>query len=253
MTARGGPGENRVVYSKHSIISALAVASVFVQPAFAQLQGARTFILIGPPGSGKTVQADYLRKRYRIPVVSMSHLLQQEVDRKSPRGKALAGSLASGELLADGPANDLMLARLLLPDVGRGFILDGYPATEGQAKALDQWLSEHNMPKPTVVVLEISEEVSRNRMERRGRADDEPPNIDRRLRDYREVGRLVEQWYGSEGVVRVDGTGAASDVAQRIASAIDAAQTTRGLKRRKSEDGGLKRRGPETPASEQKH
>jgi adenylate kinase len=241
------------VNSKHSIIATLAVASAFAEPAFAQLQGARTFILIGPPGSGKTLQADYLRKQYRVPVVSMSHLLQQEVDRKSSRGKALAASLASGELLADGPANDLMLARLLLPDVGRGFILDGYPATEGQAKALDQWLSEHNLPKPTVVILETPEDVSRNRMERRGRADDEASNIDRRLRDYREVGKLVEQWYGSEGVVRVDGTGAAADVARRIASAIDALQTTRGLKRRNAEEEGLKRRQTEPPASEQKH
>src|SRR4051795_9274043 len=85
-------------------------------PCTAQLQPARTIILIGPPGSGKTIQADYLRKRYKIPAVSMAQLLQQEVNRNSGTGKALASALSSGELLGDGAANDLMMARLLEPD-----------------------------------------------------------------------------------------------------------------------------------------
>ena len=41
-------------------------------PCTAQLQPARTIILIGPPGSGKTVQADYLHKRYKIPAIYAS-------------------------------------------------------------------------------------------------------------------------------------------------------------------------------------
>jgi adenylate kinase len=240
------------VYLKHSSMLTLALALAAGLPAIAQLQPARTIILIGPPGSGKTTQADYLRKRYKIPAISMSQLLQQEVNRKSPMGKALAASLSSGELLADSPANDLMKARLLRPDAGRGFILDGYPTTEGQARALDEWLSAHNLPKPTVIVLDLPEEVSRDRMVRRRRADDEPANIEQRLRDYKEVGRLVEQWYGPERTLRIDGTGALSDVALRIAKGIDDLQSRQRLKPRSPEDGGLKRRAPEESSPEQK-
>ena len=222
---------------------ALAVVFAIGPPVVAQMQRARTIILIGPPGSGKTVQADYLRKRYKIPALSMAELLQQEINQKTAMGTALAASLSSGELLADGAANDLILARLLRPEAGRGFILDGYPASEGQARALDQWLSDYNLPKPTVVVLQVTDDVARNRMNRRHRADDQPANIERRLRDYREVGRLVEQWYGPNRILRIDGNGASEEVALRIASGIDSMQSEHGLKRRAPDEGGLKRRG----------
>ena len=182
-----------------------------------------------------------LQKQYKIPAVSMAQLLHREINRKSPTGEALAASFESGELLGDDAANALMKTRLLRPDAGRGFILDGYPATENQAKALDQWLSEHNLPKPTIVVLNVPEEVSRNRLIRRRRTGDEPDNIERRLRDYRDIGRLVEQWYGPERIVRVDGTGTPADVALRIATGIDAVQSSKGgLKVRSSDNGGVK-------------
>jgi adenylate kinase len=221
-------------------------------PASAQLRPPRTFILIGPPGSGKTVQADALRNQYKIPAISMSQLLHQEIDRNSPLGQGLAASVESGELLGDGPANDVIKARLLQPDAGRGFILDGYPATEGQARALDQWLSEHNLPKPNIIILNVPEETSRDRLIRRRRAGDKPDNIERRLRDYREIGRLVEQWYGRERIVRVDGTGTPAEVALRINKGIDAVQSSKGFAVRSPDNGGLKRREPERSITEQK-
>jgi adenylate kinase len=224
------------MYFRHGCHFAFALWLAALTPAVAQLQTARIIILIGPPGSGKTVQANYLHKRYKIPAVSMAQVLQQEVNRKSPHGKALAASLESGELVTDGPANELIKARLLRPDAGRGFILDGYPASEGQARALDEFLSEHDFPKPTIVIMDVPEDVLRDRMKRRRRADDEPGNIERRLRDYREIGRVVEQWYGPERMVRVDGAGAPAQVALRIANGIEAVQSRQGLKVRSPEE-----------------
>jgi hypothetical protein len=84
-------------------------------------------------------------------------------------------------------------------------------------------------------------------MVRRRRADDEPANIARRLKDYREAGRLVEQWYGPERILRIEATGTSAEVAQRISGRLDALQSMQELKRRSPEDNGLKRREPELP------
>src|SRR4051812_20467287 len=101
------------VYTVLTVGLGLAVAAL---PCRGQLQPPKTIILIGPPGSGKTVQAEYLRKRYKIPAISMQQLLHDEVGRRSPMGEALAPSLASGELLADDSANELLYTRLLRTD-----------------------------------------------------------------------------------------------------------------------------------------
>jgi adenylate kinase len=231
-------------------IVALAIMFAVALKTPAQLQPGRTLILIGPPASGKTVQADLLRKQYKIPAISIAELLEHEVNRNSSMGRALGASMTSGELLSDAAADEMMKARLMRPDAARGFILDGYPATEVQAKSLDRWISEHNLAKPFIIVLNVPEEVSRDRIARRKRADDAPANVERRLRDYREVGRLVEQWYGPARVVRVDGTGTPAAVALRIQRGIDAMQAAPALTARPSE--GLQRRDAVPAAPEQK-
>ena len=163
---------NSDVYSKRSSQFMLALAFAIALPLSAQPQPLRTILLIGPPGSGKTVQSEALEKAYKIPAISMAQLLRREVSRKSAMAKALAASVDS--ILSDDQANDLMKARILRPDTAHGFIIDGYPGTEGQARAFDQWLSELKLPKPIIVVLNVSEQVSRDRLTRRGRSADEP-------------------------------------------------------------------------------
>jgi adenylate kinase len=197
--------------------------------AGAQLRPAQIMVLIGPPGSGKSVQANLLSKNYKVPAISMAALLKQEIGKKTPLAKALASSVASGELVSDEAANQVMKARLLRPDAGRGFILDGYPNSEEQAKALDAFLSEHNLPKPIIVILEAPDNVLRERMKSRRRADDSPDNIERRIREYRNLGAFTEKRYGPENTVRVDGTGSVQTVASIIAREIDNVRAKKGL------------------------
>jgi len=214
-------------------------------PLCAQLQKARTIILVGPPGSGKTVQAEALRKKYKVPAISMVQLLREEISQHPAVSVGLAASVESGELLADGPANDLLTTRLLRPDTGRGFILDGYPTSEGQGKVLDQWIRDNNLPHPVVIILDVPEGVSRQRLAHRKRPGDDPGNVERRLADYREVGRLVEKLYGSEHIVRVDGTGSQADVTLRIINGIETLPSSKSLKVRSIESEGLKQRPPQ--------
>lgn len=215
-----------------------------VMLAAAQLRPAQILILVGPPGSGKSVQAKLLAKAYKVPTISMESVLKEEVGKKTPLAKALESSLASGELVSDDAANEVMKARLLRPDAGRGFILDGYPTTEKQAQALDAFLSEHGFPKPVVVVLEAPDRVLHERMKSRRRADDSPENIERRIREYRNLGAFTEQWYGADKTIRVDGTGSVKAVASTIAQQIDNVRSKKGLSLRPSPSDGAAGRNP---------
>lgn len=213
--------------------------------ALAQLRPAQTFLLIGPPGSGKSVQAGLLSKTYKVPAISMESLMQQELGKKNPLARALAVPIASGELVSDDAANELMKTRLLRPDAGRGFILDGYPATNAQADALDGFLEEHGFPKPVVVVLDAPDSLLRERMKSRKRADDQPEIIERRLQEYRQIEKLTVERYGANSTVRVDGSGSVQAVSARIAAQIENARANSGVLIRRDSSGGLKKRDTE--------
>ena len=94
-------------------------------------------IFIGPPGSGKGTQAVRIAERYRIPHISTGEILRAAVKAGSELGKQVATTLATGGLVGDGLMTDLVRSRLAQPDVLRGFLLDGFPRTVGQAQALD--------------------------------------------------------------------------------------------------------------------
>lgn len=200
--------------------------------AKAQSGKAMVLILIGPPGSGKTVQAKYLSRRYRVPAISAESLVKEELGRRTPTAKALGPAIASGELIGDEPLNDLIKNRLLRPDASRGFILDGYPMSPGQAQALDEFLKEHQFPTPFVVLMEVPDEVLRQRMAHRKRVDDDPATIERRIKEYRAQGKLVPDWYGKDVTLQVDGTGEIEVVSRRIQEQIDRAGPPKALKTR---------------------
>src|SRR5689334_16912937 len=127
--------------------------SLSIAPA--QVTPAKVVLLVGPPGSGKTIQAKFLAKKYRIPAFSMADLLKREMGQKKDAvTKAMAASVASGDVLPDEAATDLIRLHLLRTDLSKGFILDGFPSTAGQAKALDRMLQEQHLPSTVVVVFD---------------------------------------------------------------------------------------------------
>lgn len=200
------------------------VLPLLAAAGWAQLQPAQVIILVGPPGAGKSVQAQLLAKRLKIPSISMASLLKDEMGKNTVLAKALASSIASGELVGDEAANGVMKSRLLRKDTGRGFILDGYPMTNEQASALDTFLLDNGFSKPTVVLIEAPDSVVRARMKSRKRVDDTPSNIDRRIREYRQLETVNKERYGSENTVRVDGSQSIQTVASAIAQQIGKAQ-----------------------------
>jgi adenylate kinase len=206
-----------------SIIATTLASAFAMSIAWAQLAPPQVIILVGPPGSGKTTQANLLAKKYGIPAFSMADLLKKQMSahKKDAISKALAASIASGDVLPDDAASDLIRLHLLRADLRKGFILDGYPSTAAQAKALDRILQEQQLPKAIVVVLEAPDDVIRKRMRARGRADDKPEIIDRRIQEFRNEAALLAGWAGKTHVVRVNANAGIADVSTQVVTGLE--------------------------------
>jgi adenylate kinase len=182
----------------------------------------KVILLVGPPGSGKTSQAKLLAKKYGVPAFSMADLLKREIAKKKDAlSKTLAADLATGDMLSDDAATELIRASLFRTNLNKGFILDGYPATAGQAKSLDRMLQDQQLPQAVVVVLEAPDDVIRQRMLGRGREDDKPDIIDRRIREFRNEAALLAGWVGQTRVVRVNATASIADVSKQIVAGVE--------------------------------
>ena len=115
--------------------SLAAVVTAFSLTAESNLHRPLVVIILGPPGSGKTTQAAALSKKYRIPAISISGLVKKQLGKKSKYSNLIDRSAATGDLLEDAEANQLIESRLLRGDINRGFILDGYPCDSSSSQA----------------------------------------------------------------------------------------------------------------------
>lgn len=94
-------------------------------------------ILFGPPGAGKGTQAKLLTEKFNLPHISTGDILRSEVKNNTDLGKKARGYMEAGQLVPDGLVTEMVKNRMSGGDLGHGFILDGFPRTESQAKALD--------------------------------------------------------------------------------------------------------------------
>lgn len=159
-------------------------------------------VFVGPPGSGKGTQAKLLRERLGLTYLGTGDVLREAVTQKTPQGVIAAPYMERGELVPDDLVNEIVTELLQRNDHPEKFVLDGYPRTAAQARALDKLLQEINLPLRAVILFQVDDEVVVKRMLARQRSDDTDETARRRVRLYRESARELVQHYRTQNLVR---------------------------------------------------
>jgi len=205
-------------------------------------------VFMGPPGAGKGTQAKAVAVHYGVPHISSGDIFRGEIERKTPLGGKIRSYLEEGALVPDEITVEAVASRLEGEDCADGWLLDGFPRTEGQAKALDETLEADGAELSAVVYLEVDGETIVERMSGRrvcpkcGRSyhvkyirpriegrcdacgtalvirdDDKPETVRERLATYRkQTAPLIEYYHRRGLLVRVAGDGSPDEVRARI-------------------------------------
>lgn len=183
------------------------------------------FLLIGPPGAGKGTQAGLLSNAYSVPAISTGDIFRQNVKDETELGLLAKGFMDKGEYVPDSVTNDMVRSRLGMPDVARGFLLDGYPRTKDQVLELDRILGGNDVELDAVVLLtaNMDELIKRllKRAQEQGRADDTEEVIRHRQEVYLEQTQpIIDIYTERDLVVAIDGLGQVNEVTERILRAL---------------------------------
>ncbi|QDG66833.1 adenylate kinase [Pseudarthrobacter sp. NIBRBAC000502772] len=184
-------------------------------------------LIIGPPGSGKGTQAERISMRLGVVTISTGDTFRANVKGGTPLGVEAKKYLDAGDFVPDSVTNKMVRDRLSEPDVGNGFLLDGYPRTTAQVDYLDQILAKANERLDLVLQLTADDDELVHRLlgraQDKGRSDDNDVVIRHRLDLYHEQTEAVVANYAERGILtRVEGSGAVDEVTDRLMRAVSA-------------------------------
>ncbi|MFW6318557.1 MAG: adenylate kinase [Bacillota bacterium] len=121
-------------------------------------------LLMGPPGAGKGSQSAKLVEDFELTNISTGEMFREAYRNKEELGIEAMKYINKGNLVSDDITNEIVRERLLKKDAERCFILDGYPRTVAQAKALDEMLDQMQSKLTAVINIVVDKEVILERM-----------------------------------------------------------------------------------------
>ena len=116
-------------------------------------------ILMGLPGAGKGTQAEKIIAEYQIPQISTGDMFRAAIANQTALGLKAKEYMDRGDLVPDEVTNGIVKERLAQDDTKNGFLLDGFPRTLDQAKALDTMLADLGKKIDAVIDINVPEEV----------------------------------------------------------------------------------------------
>lgn len=116
-------------------------------------------ILMGLPGAGKGTQAERIIDMYGILHISTGDMFREAMKNETALGLEAKSYMDKGALVPDDVTNGIVKERLAQPDTEKGFLLDGFPRTLDQAKALDAMLNDLNKKIDAVIEINVAEDI----------------------------------------------------------------------------------------------
>jgi adenylate kinase len=209
-------------------------------------------ILMGAPGAGKGTQAQLISERYGWPQISTGDILREMAQSETEIGRRIRETQKAGHLVSDDIVGLIIRQRTAEDDCRHGYILDGYPRTEAQARLLEEILREQGKELVVVHIVIRRESLVKRLSGRRTcprcheiynlylkppredelcdrcrigllqRADDVPEAVAERYDVYEQkTAPLLEYYRQRGGVYEVDGERSIGDVFQEIVAIVE--------------------------------
>ena len=190
-------------------------------------QKMKNIVLFGPPGAGKGTQAEVLKEKYNLVHISTGDVFRFNIKNETELGMLAKSFMDHGDLVPDEVTIDMLKAEVEKNTDANGFIFDGFPRTNSQAKALDAFLTEKAEGINGMVALEVAEDLLVARLLKRGetsgRSDDQDESkIRNRFNEYETKTAILKDYYKTQNkYFGVDGVGGVEEITGRLCEVID--------------------------------